>query len=84
MSRLRADVSHTPTEDGAVLLDQRSGKYWRLNATGAAVVQALIDGATAEQIVDRLVEARPVGRERAAADVAALVDQLTKARLVTP
>ena len=83
MSRLRADVSVCPTDDGMVLLDERRGRYWQLNGTGALVVQALLDGATPQQVADQLARTQPVTRERAAADVAALVDQLTRAKLVT-
>ncbi|MFI9580581.1 lasso peptide biosynthesis PqqD family chaperone [Streptomyces sp. NPDC052236] len=83
MSRLRADVTACPTEDGMVLLDERNGRYWQLNATGALAVQALLDGATPEHVADQLTRTRPVSRERAAADVAALVDQLTRANLVS-
>ncbi|MCQ4042625.1 lasso peptide biosynthesis PqqD family chaperone [Streptantibioticus rubrisoli] len=83
MSRLRADVTACPTDDGMVLLDERQGRYWQLNSTGALVVQALIDGATPEQVADQLSRVRPVSRERAVADVAALMDQLTRAKLVS-
>lgn len=83
MSRLRADVTACITEDGMILLDERTGAYWQLNATGAAVLQALLDGATTEQVTDRLAATRPVSRRRAAADVTALLDQLTRARLVS-
>ncbi|MEU2872764.1 lasso peptide biosynthesis PqqD family chaperone [Streptomyces olivoreticuli] len=82
MSRLRADVTCCTTEDGMVLLDERTGQYWQLNATGAAVLRALLDGFTPEQITDRLTQTRPVDRDRAAADVTALVDELTRAGLV--
>jgi hypothetical protein len=83
LSRLRADVTACPTDDGMVLLDERQGRYWQLNSTGALVVQALLDGATLEQVADQLSRNRPVSRERAVADVAALMDQLTRAKLVT-
>ncbi|MFD7711041.1 lasso peptide biosynthesis PqqD family chaperone [Streptomyces sp. NPDC059785] len=83
MSRLRADVTACPTEEGMVLLDERRGRYWQLNSTGALIVQTLLDGATPGQAADRLADACPVTAERAAADVAALVDRLTRARLVT-
>ncbi|GAA1912779.1 lasso peptide biosynthesis PqqD family chaperone [Streptantibioticus ferralitis] len=83
MSRLRSDVTACPTDDGMVLLDERRGCYWQLNGTGALVVQALLDGATPQQVADQLARTRPVSQERAAADVAALVDQLTRAKLVT-
>ena len=83
MSRLRAHVSACPTEEGMVLLDERTGRYWQLNATGAAVVAALLDGATPEQVADRLAAARRVSRERAAADVTALLEALIRANLVS-
>ncbi|MEU1628824.1 lasso peptide biosynthesis PqqD family chaperone [Streptomyces sp. NPDC020096] len=83
MSRLHAEVTACPTDDGMVLLDERRGRYWQLNGTGALVVQALLDGATPQQVADQIAQMRPVSRERAAADVAALVDQLSRAKLVT-
>lgn len=43
---LCAHVTACATEDGMVLLDERIGRYWQLNITGAAVVAALLDGAT--------------------------------------
>ncbi len=83
MSRLRADVTACPTEDGMVLLDERTGRYWQLNTTGATVLQALLNGATPEHVTDRLAAARPVSRQRAAADVTALLEALTRASLVS-
>lgn len=84
MHRLRADVSVCATDDGMVLLDERAGRYWQLNGTGALVVQALLDGATPEQVAERLAATRPVTRERADADVTALVGHLVRERLVSP
>ncbi|MEU1375975.1 lasso peptide biosynthesis PqqD family chaperone [Streptomyces triculaminicus] len=82
MTQLRTDVASCPTEDGMVLLDERNGRYWQLNATGATVLQALLDGATPEQITDQLVAARPFTRDRAAADIATLLDHLNRAGLL--
>ncbi|WP_251053320.1 MULTISPECIES: lasso peptide biosynthesis PqqD family chaperone [unclassified Streptomyces] len=83
MSRLHADVTCTTTEDGMVLLNQRTGRYWQLNATGATVLQAFLNGSTLQQISDALVQARPVSREHAEADVNALIDHVTRAGLVS-
>ncbi|MFG2290224.1 lasso peptide biosynthesis PqqD family chaperone [Streptomyces sp. NPDC048595] len=82
MTRLRTDVACCPTDEGMVLLDERDGRYWQLNATGATVLQALLDGASPQQIADRLTATRPVPRDRATADVAALLEQLTRCGLV--
>ncbi|MDN3025986.1 lasso peptide biosynthesis PqqD family chaperone [Streptomyces sp. S.PB5] len=83
MHRLRADVSACAVDDGMVLLDERVGRYWQLNGTGALVVRSLLDGATPAQIVERLAATRPVTRERVAADVTALVSHLVRERLVS-
>ncbi|CAL9657834.1 hypothetical protein SUDANB105_06876 [Streptomyces sp. enrichment culture] len=66
-----------------VLLDERAGRYWQLNGTGALVVKALLDGATPEHVAERLAASRPVTPERATADVRALVAHLVKEGLVT-
>ncbi|MBT2429636.1 lasso peptide biosynthesis PqqD family chaperone [Streptomyces sp. ISL-112] len=66
-----------------VLLNQRTGRYWQLNATGATVLQAFLNGSTLQQISDALVQARPVSREHAEADVNALIDHVTRAGLVS-
>jgi hypothetical protein len=83
MHRLRSDVTACATDEGMVLLDERAGRYWQLNTTGALIVKALLDGATPEQIAGRLAASRPVTAERAAADVTTLLDHLTRARLVS-
>lgn len=67
---------------GWLLRDERRGRYWQLNGTGALVVQALVDGATPEQGAERLAATRPVTPERATADVRALVARLVKEKLV--
>jgi hypothetical protein len=82
--RFRADVATTDTEYGTVLLDERNGAYWQLNPTGALVVRRLLAGDTFEQAAAALAEEFEVSRERALADVNALVEQLRSARLVKP
>jgi hypothetical protein len=47
-----------------VLLDERAGRYWQLNRTGALVVQALLDGDTPEHAA-RLLAHPPPRRIRA-------------------
>ncbi|MBL1081079.1 lasso peptide biosynthesis PqqD family chaperone [Streptomyces actinomycinicus] len=81
---LRPDVTATATGDSLVLLDQRSGRYWQLNATGALVLCALLNGSTPEQVGQDLSHHYPVSAEQATVDVTALVQQLSTAHLVTP
>ncbi|MBO8185187.1 lasso peptide biosynthesis PqqD family chaperone [Streptomyces spirodelae] len=80
--RLRTDVTTCETDDGLVLLDARSGRYWQLNATGAAILRASLNGATPQQIAARLATRQPVTTEQATRDVQALIEQLEQARLV--
>ncbi len=80
---LPPDVIATRTEDGMVLLQETTGRYWMLNGTGAAVVQLLRDGKTVLAIVEELSSRFGQDPERVAADVRALLEQLGKAKLVT-
>ncbi|MBV8543037.1 MAG: lasso peptide biosynthesis PqqD family chaperone [Pseudonocardiales bacterium] len=81
--RLRTDVSTADTDDGAVLLDERAGRYWQLNPTGALVLRLLLEGTAPHRVAQALAERHTVGTERAAADVAALLRHLRTAGLVT-
>lgn len=81
--QLRADVSTADTDEGMVLLDERVGRYWQLNPTGARVLRLLLDGAAPEQVAQALADRYAVSTEQVAADVAALLDRLRTAGLVT-
>ena len=81
--QLRTDVSTADTDDGMVLLDERTGRYWQLNATGAVVLRKLLDGAASHQIAQTLADRHAVSTAQAAADVAALLERLATAGLVT-
>ncbi|RZS33979.1 coenzyme PQQ synthesis protein D (PqqD) [Herbihabitans rhizosphaerae] len=79
---LSPHVLATETEGGLVLLDERAGKYWQLNGSGATTLRLLLDGRSAEQVADELTKGDPGAVPRAVADVRALVDSLRAARLV--
>lgn len=82
--RLAEHVLLTDTEDGGVLLDGRTGRYWQLNGTGQMTLRALLDGNDIHDAVDRLVDAHHhVTPLQAATDVKALIQQLRTAGLVT-
>ncbi len=65
-----------------MLLDQRTGRYWQLNATGALVLRVLLNRFTPEQAAQELSQNHPVTVERAKADVAALLQHLRSVCLV--
>ncbi|MER7922642.1 lasso peptide biosynthesis PqqD family chaperone [Streptomyces sp. NPDC096057] len=79
---LKPDVTVTDTEDGLVLLDQRSGRYWQLNRSGATTLRLLLDGRTPEETADWLTRHHPDAAGRALTDVRTLLAALDRARLV--
>jgi hypothetical protein len=81
--QLSADVTTVDTDEGMVLLDERTGRYWQLNPTGARVLRLLLGGATPHQVAQTLAARHPVSTEQAAADVTALLRRLHAAGLVT-
>lgn len=82
--RLSKHVTLTETEDGAVLLNRRSGRYWQLNRSGAVVLRVLLAGGDEDEAAHAVTERYPVDQDRALADVRSLTAELHRARLVRP
>ncbi|MEU2736807.1 lasso peptide biosynthesis PqqD family chaperone [Streptomyces sp. NPDC007095] len=80
--RLHPDVVMAETDDGAVLLHQRTGRYWQLNRTGVLVLNSLLDGESDERAADALVEQHHIVLAHAHRDVSAVVAQLQAAELL--
>ncbi|MEV6973495.1 lasso peptide biosynthesis PqqD family chaperone [Kitasatospora sp. NPDC093806] len=80
--RLRDDVTLVATDYGAVLLDERAGRYYQLNPTGQLAAEHLLAGHGTDEIVAAITAAYDVTDEHAGADLLALVDQLRAAGLV--
>ena len=81
--RLRPEIATTDTDDGLVLLDERTGRYWQLNPTGAHVLHALLAGQHPNHITTELINRYHIDATQAQQDIAALTDQLHTAKLVT-
>ncbi|MGA5145594.1 lasso peptide biosynthesis PqqD family chaperone [Streptomyces griseoincarnatus] len=79
---LARDVTLTPVDSGAVLLDGRRGRYYQLNTSGSAILHKLLDGDTPAAAAASLSESAPVSEERVHQDVLALVRSLSEADLV--
>ncbi|MFF7764668.1 lasso peptide biosynthesis PqqD family chaperone [Streptomyces griseorubiginosus] len=79
---LARDVTLTPVDTGAVLLDGRRGRYYQLNHSGAGVLRRLLDGDAPDAAAAGLCAAAPVSDAQARQDVQALIDALSAARLV--
>ncbi|MBG6068121.1 lasso peptide biosynthesis PqqD family chaperone [Micromonospora ureilytica] len=87
---LRRDVVLNEVDDGLVLLDERTGRYWHLNGTAEQMLRELLAGHSPAETAHRLTAVpandAPVDdefRNRVTADVQAFVDGLVRAKLVT-
>jgi predicted transcriptional regulator len=81
--RLARSVSALDTDDGTVLLHEREGKFYQLNATGSEVLSRLLAGERLPDVVDELAERTGAARERVHQDVSELIGRLHGAGLVT-
>lgn len=79
--RLAKAVLVTDTDYGAVLLDERRGRYFSLNATGIFVLRSLLDG-DADRAAERVAERFAVPVETARDDVDQLVGRLAERGLL--
>jgi Coenzyme PQQ synthesis protein D (PqqD) len=81
---LAADLTATDTEDGMVLLNERTGRYWMLNQTGARTLRLTLAGRTPQEVAAELTAGTPADAARALEDVRTLLGSLARARLVVP
>ncbi|WP_433191239.1 lasso peptide biosynthesis PqqD family chaperone [Actinoallomurus sp. CA-150999] len=89
--RLPDHVTLTPVDpepgddgrrNGAVLLDERTGRYHHLNPTAHLIVAGLLEGATQAEAAERLATAYPDAAARADSDTGELISHLTRAGLL--
>lgn len=80
--RLGDNVSLARTEYGSILLDQVSGKYWQLGRTASVVLDAVIQGHSAEHAGDVLTRRFDVDPAVARKDALALLDALRSTGLM--
>ncbi|MFF8321540.1 lasso peptide biosynthesis PqqD family chaperone [Streptomyces bobili] len=77
-------VSVADTENGTVLLDERNGRYWMLNRTGAVVLRCLLDGESPQEAAQTLLRLYPDAPDLATAHVESLLDALRTAKVIVP
>lgn len=82
MISLAPHVRMTETDEGVVLLDERSGRYWQMNGTGAAALNHMLADGNAEAAEDALRARHPQAAARIAEDVRELLAALRAANLV--
>lgn len=71
-----ADLDWREVEGELVALDLRESRYLAINRSGRVLWAALAEGATRDQLVERLVQAFGIEHARAAADVDAFTAEL--------
>ncbi|MCP2168940.1 lasso peptide biosynthesis PqqD family chaperone [Goodfellowiella coeruleoviolacea] len=81
--RLHPEVSTVDTEEAMVLVDQRSGRSWQLNRTGAVLLRTMLAGHSTEEVANQLSHWCAVPRDQAVADVDELINRLRVAGLLT-
>jgi Coenzyme PQQ synthesis protein D (PqqD) len=79
---LPRDVTATESADGLVLLDQRNGRYWMLNGTGATTLRLVLDGYSPAAAAARLARDYPDASDRIEADVQGVLTALREAGLL--
>ncbi|WP_324193880.1 PqqD family peptide modification chaperone [Nocardia blacklockiae] len=65
-----------------MILDERSGKYWQLNATGAHMLAELLNGVPAAEVARAVAARQPVAVDVVRADIDRLLGELAAAGLV--
>ncbi|MEW2626176.1 lasso peptide biosynthesis PqqD family chaperone [Streptomyces sp. NPDC048106] len=75
-------MSSTTTQDGTVLLHQRTGRYFQLNTTGSYVLHQLLNGRPTQQIAADLADRHGIPPEQTQRDVTAVIGQLHASQLL--
>ena len=78
------DAACAPVEDGAVVLNMRTKRYYSLNETGAMIWRLLEHEVAVEDVVARVVERYDVDEVEARRSVAVLLDELAVEALIAP
>lgn len=82
--RISQHVSMADTEYGAVLLDERDGRYWQLTPTATVVVTELRRGGGVDAAVAELTRTFAVSEETARKDTLTLVEHLRGLGVMAP
>jgi hypothetical protein len=83
LMRIRESDLEWREVDGRVLvLDLRTARYLAISPTGRKLWDALVEGATHSELVERLMSAHGLERARAEADVDSFVRQLDERGLI--
>lgn len=82
-SRIRDEVLTAQLHGEAILLDMRTKRYYRLNATGAMIWKGLEAALPTHEIVDALVQEFEVEPTTARAETERVLDEFRARGLIT-
>lgn len=80
--RLHPGTVTADTDDGTVLLNQRNGGYWQLNATGSYALDRLLDGHPLDRVAQEFATAYGMTPAQTRAELTSLTAHLRAAGLV--
>ena len=77
------DAACAAVDDGAVVLNMRTKRYYSLNETGATIWRLLEDDVVVEDVVRQLIDLYSVGEREAGDSVDVLLGALVDESLIT-
>lgn len=80
---LSPDAAHAVLDDGAVVLNLRTKRYYALNETGSVIWSLLESGMPLSEIAEQLVTEYAIGIEEAEAALGRLMGALAREGLVS-
>jgi hypothetical protein len=75
-------VHATLVDDGYIVVDLRTGRYFALDEVGSVIWSVLTEGNSVDDAVERVTRVYRVEREQALADVSAFLHRLSVAGLI--
>ena len=82
--KTRKNLFVVSEEGHHVVFDPEEGDEWTLNETGAFIVKNLVEGASLEEIKNKMIEEYEVDQEDAEKALQAYIDVLKKEGIILP
>lgn len=80
--RLQTNVSMSLTDYGSAILDTKAGRYFQLNPVATEMLQMVGNGEPKSQVVEAVVRAYDVERQRAQNDLETLIVEALRTGLI--
>jgi Coenzyme PQQ synthesis protein D (PqqD) len=77
------DIRWNLTDEGGLLLDIKTSKYYSLNSIGAVIWDGLVAGSTIDELAGRVRERFHASRDQVQSDVTAFVQSLEQKGVIS-